>query len=495
MSFKSLLLSTVSIGTFLLAAQEAGAQVNYQGIGPAISSACTPTNCNFTQPTNTPFTTYTSGAFTATLQFTTIPEFGETDFTLSSNGTNGFYIQDTDPNNYTSLCFVGHTNVVHGCIFHPEIFEGTVTATITPTTAVGNSSGTTTLALSSVVGYIHKGDILTFSGGPVTVIQQQTGTLGSNGNYTTSGSTTLTNAAIVDTNSSVMAVSATSTSLNIQLYSSVSGGTPTSVATGVYIFDQSSGTGGQIGSYDLIGTTTIASPETLAITTGGLSWGIQCSPNPSFGVGKGCYLPPQYSMRQEWNDPTTGQNFTYYFLNVDNFHDVIIDQISGGGWVPFGVQYATGDVGFGCAGIYNFTLVAQAHFCQQAAFTKTVLFTGGTSAPSPGGGAGSISGTGANGLELRGDGSTYDAAFINAGGSIGAGLLRHTQNFQIVGGGEVGSPTGGPEGTGTLNVASGYYINGTAGLTSKTCTFSTTDVAAGVTVVITGGIVTATTGC
>ena len=44
---------------------------------------------------------------------------------------------------------------------------------------------------------------------------------------------------------------------------------------------------------------------------------------------------------------------------------------------------------------------------------------------------------------------------------------------------------------GSLNIATGYAVGGTAGLASKTCTIS----ALGATITIVGGIVTATTGC
>ena len=37
----------------------------------------------------------------------------------------------------------------------------------------------------------------------------------------------------------------------------------------------------------------------------------------------------------------------------------------------------------------------------------------------------------------------------------------------MAGGQQIGAPTGGSEGTGTLNVATGYYANGTAGLSSS----------------------------
>jgi hypothetical protein len=58
-----------------------------------------------------------------------------------------------------------------------------------------------------------------------------------------------------------------------------------------------------------------------------------------------------------------------------------------------------------------------------------------------------------------------------------------------------GAASGGSEGAGTVNAAASYYANGTAGLASKACTITTAAVAAGVTITITGGIVTATGGC
>lgn len=62
------------------------------------------------------------------------------------------------------------------------------------------------------------------------------------------------------------------------------------------------------------------------------------------------------------------------------------------------------------------------------------------------------------------------------------------------GGLQLGSPTGGDKGVGTLNVASTIWTNGTQGIT-KSCLFNTANVTTGITLTITNGLITGTTTC
>jgi hypothetical protein len=67
-----------------------------------------------------------------------------------------------------------------------------------PTTATGNSSGTTSLTLAGVTGSLLLGATVTGTGVPAstTITAQQSGTSGGAGVYTTSQATTLVNAAL-----------------------------------------------------------------------------------------------------------------------------------------------------------------------------------------------------------------------------------------------------------------------------------------------------------
>lgn len=72
---------------------------------------------------------------------------------------------------------------------------------IPPATAVGNSTGTTTLTITGAVGVIKPGAVITGTGVPtgLTIVNQLTGTTGSNGTYTTSANSTLGNIALTFT--------------------------------------------------------------------------------------------------------------------------------------------------------------------------------------------------------------------------------------------------------------------------------------------------------
>lgn len=64
----------------------------------------------------------------------------------------------------------------------------------------------------------------------------------------------------------------------------------------------------------------------------------------------------------------------------------------------------------------------------------------------------------------------------------------------FAGGIQIGTPTGGDKGAGTLNVASTIWTNGTQGIT-KSCLFNTANVTTGITLTITNGLITGTTTC
>lgn len=74
-------------------------------------------------------------------------------------------------------------------------------ATPPPATGTGNSTGTTSLAVTAVTGRIYIGSTITGTGVPagVTLISQQSGVQGGAGTYITSANTTLTNAALTFT--------------------------------------------------------------------------------------------------------------------------------------------------------------------------------------------------------------------------------------------------------------------------------------------------------
>jgi hypothetical protein len=334
---------------------------------PTNLPACPVSNCTYTVPvifsgaTASSLTTWTNGTQSATLAFQNYPEFGETDITLTSNATNGLYIQDTAPDGYTSTCYAGQTFIIAGCMFHFNGYEGTATVTI---------SG------------------------------------------------------------SVMTVTGSSPGLRLNPYQSISGGSPTLVTSGTYITSQASGTPQYSGIYNLSQPSTISSSETVNVTYGGMDIATECSPL-AFGTTDGCYLPPQMGFRQEWNDPGGSGNKVYYWMNVDNFHNVSIDGVSGGGWMPFGVNYASGSVGVGCPG-NTFPYAAQFEACQLADFIKGITLTT-TGAPTPVAGQGAVGASYANGLEFSGWGSTYDVAFKSRAGSVAAGILPGSTNFQVVG--------------------------------------------------------------
>jgi len=121
--------------------------------------------------------------------------------------------------------------------------------------------------------------------------------------------------------------------------------------------------------------------------------------------------------------------------------------------------------------------------------------------------------TSAGGGVLQGDGSVSDLSLLNKNGSVicsvatasatwACGALSTAGTSAIAsitatasGGLQVGTPTGGDKGAGTLNVASTIWTNGTQGLASKTCTINTTNVATGITLTITNGLITGTTTC
>jgi hypothetical protein len=82
-----------------------------------------------------------------------------------------------------------------------EDFQDTLDAAqaAPPTTATGNSTGTTSLALTNVSGAVLLGATVTGGGLPVagvTIVSQQSGTAGGNGTYITSAVTTVTNGAL-----------------------------------------------------------------------------------------------------------------------------------------------------------------------------------------------------------------------------------------------------------------------------------------------------------
>lgn len=88
------------------------------------------------------------------------------------------------------------------------------------------------------------------------------------------------------------------------------------------------------------------------------------------------------------------------------------------------------------------------------------------------------------------------SALLSVNGSI-AGTGAAIGNITAISGGglQVGSPTGGDKGSGTLNVASSIWTNGTQGLASKSCLINTANAATGITLTITNGLITGTTTC
>ena len=96
---------------------------------------------------------------------------------------------------------------------------------------------------------------------------------------------------------------------------------------------------------------------------------------------------------------------------------------------------------------------------------------------------------------------TVVADSVTAGAEAGDYRFATTQagalanRMQVGAGLQVGAPTGADEGVGTVNVSGRYFVNGTGGLASKTCTINTANVTTGITLTITGGLVTASTTC
>lgn len=88
-------------------------------------------------------------------------------------------------------------------------------------------------------------------------------------------------------------------------------------------------------------------------------------------------------------------------------------------------------------------------------------------------------------ITTTGGGYGWSASATNADSAVDTALMRKSAGVLQV---STSSTTGND--SGTLDAA-GYQAGGTAGLASKTCTIS----ALGATITITGGIVTATTGC
>jgi hypothetical protein len=95
------------------------------------------------------------------------------------------------------------------------------------------------------------------------------------------------------------------------------------------------------------------------------------------------------------------------------------------------------------------------------------------------------------GLTLMGKGSTSDFTGQNDAGTTWLSIPTGTTNFVIPG--AVGIGGSAVETSGIDSPA--YWAAGTQGLASKTCTINTTNVAAGITITITQGLITATTGC
>lgn len=131
--------------------------------------------------------------------------------------------------------------------------------------------------------------------------------------------------------------------------------------------------------------------------------------------------------------------------------------------------------------------------------TTVLAFNSATSMTGPDGGTWSTGGVAVTLLKATtatASSSTSTGSGIFAGGIGVAGTSFIASIIATAGAGlQVGTPTGGDKGAGTLNVAGGIYTNGTQGLASKTCTINTTNVATGITLTITNGIVTATTTC
>jgi|SRR5262245_420322 len=84
-----------------------------------------------------------------------------------------------------------------------ELYQGILenAQAVPPATGVGNSSNSTTLTLTSVVGTVKIGAAVGGTGVPagLTIIAQQTGTAGSNGTYTTNVVSTIGNVALTFT--------------------------------------------------------------------------------------------------------------------------------------------------------------------------------------------------------------------------------------------------------------------------------------------------------
>lgn len=391
----------------------------------------------------TTLSTFTNSFQSTQFLYQSIPAFGEHDFVISSNAINSMYVQTTNPTSFTSTCYLANTNVIVGCLYHPNYRDGTATGTIgASTTGTGAS---TNLTLSAVSGVIHPGSAASaaISGtgvpGSTYIVSQTSGPIGGAGVYVTNNATTASSAAITVT-SNYMDATAKSTGVLLDIYNSISGGTPTAVSTNSYILSQVSGTAKGVGVYILNASSYIPTSETFNVTAGGMEFATECTPATSLTSGQGCYLPPPFVLRQEWNDPAGGGNQIYEVLKIDQFHNFAILPITPSGWMALGVNYSTGSVGFGCPGNTS-AYDSQFQLCQLATIKKGIAINT-TAAPSPTGGAGSMGASSANGLELAGSGSPWDVALKNRTGSVTAGVVGNRTDFKIQGGLQVGDPVG-----------------------------------------------------
>jgi hypothetical protein len=124
--------------------------------------------------------------------------------------------------------------------------------------------------------------------------------------------------------------------------------------------------------------------------------------------------------------------------------------------------------------------------------SNLLAFSGSSTAPTFGAnaqGAGWLSGT--LGYVDGGQGSTNDRTFTNKSGSTVIAIPTGTTNVKITTALALGGTT--VEASGINSPT--YWANGTQGLASKSCAFTTANVATGITLTITEGLITATTTC
>jgi 5-keto 4-deoxyuronate isomerase len=91
-------------------------------------------------------------------------------------------------------------------------------------------------------------------------------------------------------------------------------------------------------------------------------------------------------------------------------------------------------------------------------------------------------------------GTNVDVANTTSLGFESGGTGTSDTFISRSGAGVINIGTTGTNAGGTVNAAS-YEVGGVAGLASKTCTINTANVTTGITLTITGGIITATTTC